>query len=367
MALPRVSVTAALTLGAGATAAAACVFARRCCATSSGAIASTYSSTTEHQTTGTFNLSTVALVSLYLDGTLCRRDGTVSARNIAALAALRRQGVTVVLATGRPGSSARSLPSLVGGEVDYIVVSNGGETYDAQGGGWNNVSSFTMASADVVSIVARLEERMPTLHAGVTLSKGINCHQFRSWSEFQKRVPPSARERYRSIDIANPPPESCLVDSVAQFAQQPSVQTTGAQALSILLFSEECLDSFELQRRVRSHIADLVAASDPPVQCELAGLPGMVTVMSVAAGDKSVALEALRRELGLGTHQTVAFGDGLNDCAMLKWAGCGWSMAHVEDPAVTAAADREAPDHEEDGVGQVLETVIAAKEAHRRP
>ena len=82
---------------------------------------------------------------------------------------------------------------------------------------------------------------------------------------------------------------------------------------------------------------------------------------------KSVALEALRRELGLGTHQTVAFGDGLNDCAMLKWAGCGWSMAHVEDPAVTAAADREAPDHEEDGVGQVLETVIAAKEAHRRP
>lgn len=120
MALPRVSVTAALTLGAGATAAAACVFARRCCATSSGAIASTYSSTTEHQTTGTFNLSTVALVSLDLDGTLCRRDGTVSARNIAALAALRRQGVTVVLATGRPGSSARSLPSLVGGEVDYI-------------------------------------------------------------------------------------------------------------------------------------------------------------------------------------------------------------------------------------------------------
>lgn len=59
-----------------------------------------------------------------------------------------------------PGSSAKSLPALVGGEVDYVIVSNGGETYDAQGGGWAEVSSFCMADEDVSSIVARLEERL---------------------------------------------------------------------------------------------------------------------------------------------------------------------------------------------------------------
>ncbi len=361
MTLPRgLSNTAALTLG-GAAAAAALAIVRRC---TSGAIARS-NGTGGQASVGKFKLASVALVALDLDGTLCRRDGTVSARNRQALATLRRQGVTIVLATGRPASSAKSLPALVGGEVDYVVVSNGGQTYSAQGGGWVNVSSLTMASADVVSIVARLEEKVPTLHAAITFTQGINCHAFHSWSEFtQKRVPPSARKRYTLVDTGNPPPDLCLVDSVARFDAHPSIRTRGAQPLSILLFSEECQDPFELQRIVLAHIEDLVAASDPPVRCELAGLPGMVSVMSEAAGDKSVALEALRCKLGLGVHQTVAFGDGLNDCAMLKWAGCGWSMARVEDPAVTSAADREAPDHEEDGVGQVLETVIAAKEAN---
>ena len=348
---------AAMALG-GAAAAAACVVMRRC---SQQAASDTASGGADGSSAAAFELSSVGLVALDLDGTLCSVDGTVSARNRAALKALRRQGVTVVMATGRPGSSAKSLPALVDGEVDYVVVSNGGETYNARDGGWTNVSSFSMASADVVSVVTRLAERMPTLHAGVTLSKGINCHSLRSWPEFINRVPPSARQRYRSMDTANPPPEMCLVESVSQFAEQPSVQSSGAQALSILLWSDECRDPFELQQSISGHIADLVTASDPPIRCELAGLPGMVAVMSEAAGDKSVALEFLRKELGLGRHQTIAFGDGLNDCAMLKWAGCGWSMANAEDPAVTAAADREAANHEEDGVGQVLETVLAAK------
>ena len=36
-------------------------------------------------------------------------------------------------------------------------------------------------------------------------------------------------------------------------------------------------------------------------------------------------------------------------------------MANAEDPAVTAAADREAGHHNEDGVAVVLEQVLAAK------
>ena len=73
--------------------------------------------------------------------------------------------------------------------MDYVIVSNGGETYCAQGGGWRNVSSFPMASVDVSSIVTRLEERMPaSFHLAVTMSQGMNCHSFRSFSEFIIRV-----------------------------------------------------------------------------------------------------------------------------------------------------------------------------------
>lgn len=36
-------------------------------------------------------------------------------------------------------------------------------------------------------------------------------------------------------------------------------------------------------------------------------------------------------------------------------------MLNAEDPAVTQAADKEAQHHDEDGVGIVLEQVLAAK------
>jgi hydroxymethylpyrimidine pyrophosphatase-like HAD family hydrolase len=31
--------------------------------------------------------------------------------------------------------------------------------------------------------------------------------------------------------------------------------------------------------------------------------------------------KALRLELGLGRHESIAFGDGLNDIGMLEWVG----------------------------------------------
>ncbi len=42
------------------------------------------------------------LVALDMDGTLLNSDGTISAENKAAINAAREQGVSIVLASGRP-------------------------------------------------------------------------------------------------------------------------------------------------------------------------------------------------------------------------------------------------------------------------
>lgn len=88
--MAAVAPRSAMALG-GAVAAAACLCGARRCATLSSAGGGSAG----------FELASVGLVALDLDGTLCHSDGTVSARNRAALAALRREGVTVVMATGR--------------------------------------------------------------------------------------------------------------------------------------------------------------------------------------------------------------------------------------------------------------------------
>ena len=60
-----------------------------------------------------FDPAAVGLVGLDLDGTLCRSDGTVSPRNKAVLAELRRAGVSIVMATGRPSEAAKRMPKMV--------------------------------------------------------------------------------------------------------------------------------------------------------------------------------------------------------------------------------------------------------------
>jgi hypothetical protein len=88
------------------------------------------------------------LCAFDVDGTLRQSNDIVSPRVKAALAAVRARGAAVGLATGRPSSHAGDLPLVctilselhtlslwrgweamvgqeVGGEIDYIVTSNG--------------------------------------------------------------------------------------------------------------------------------------------------------------------------------------------------------------------------------------------------
>ncbi len=58
--------------------------------------------------------------------------------------------------------------------------------------------------------------------------------------------------------------------------------------------------------------------------------------------DKVHALRVVAERCAVPREQVLAFGDGGNDVAMLRWAGCGIAMAHGWEIAL-AAADRVAP------------------------
>ena len=58
--------------------------------------------------------------------------------------------------------------------------------------------------------------------------------------------------------------------------------------------------------------------------------------------NKSSALAALAKRLGIAREQVLAFGDGNNDVAMLEWAGLGVAMDHAK-AAAKEAADLVAP------------------------
>lgn len=96
------------------------------------------------------------------------------------------------------------------------------------------------------------------------------------------------------------------------------------------------------------------------VRSELAGtfhvIPATVPMFGPNSGElstpgihKGMAVELLIGHLGIDRTDTIAFGDGLNDIEMVRFAGVGVAMGNAH-PDVLAAADRVTAHVDEDGI-----------------
>ena len=74
---------------------------------------------------------------------------------------------------------------------------------------------------------------------------------------------------------------------------------------------------------------------------------------------KGKAMLALAEHLGIRPEDTVAFGDGTNDCELLEMAGLGVAMANA-DPQVKAVADEITATNNEGGVGKTIFRLLKA-------
>ena len=82
--------------------------------------------------------------------------------------------------------------------------------------------------------------------------------------------------------------------------------------------------------------------------------------VNMPAATKGSGLMQLAEILGLDRNQVMAFGDGGNDVTMLQSAGMGIAMGNASS-AVKEAARYVGPTNVDDGVAQVLETLVVWK------
>ena len=262
------------------------------------------------------------LVATDLDGTLVRRDGTVSARTVAALAGCRAAGVDVVAVTGRPPRWLADLAEVVG--TATAICANGAIVYD-------------LASARVVR--ARV------------------------------LAPDAVRAAVEAVRAALPGTTVAL-ETLRGFRREPDYRPTfdaGAELtcapLHDLLADDPGVVKLLLRHAGSSPDAVLAAA-----RAALAGIAepthsgardGLVEVAALGVS-KASTLAEVAAERGVAPEQVAAFGDMPNDVAMLRWAGQSYAVADGHPDAV-AAASGVAPPCEEDGVAQVLERLVLSR------
>ena len=75
--------------------------------------------------------------------------------------------------------------------------------------------------------------------------------------------------------------------------------------------------------------------------------------------DKASALRDLCRRHGVAPEDVAAIGDGMNDLAMLAFAGIAVAPANAR-PAVLEYADLVVPTNDEDGVARALEVLVSS-------
>jgi hydroxymethylpyrimidine pyrophosphatase-like HAD family hydrolase len=76
--------------------------------------------------------------------------------------------------------------------------------------------------------------------------------------------------------------------------------------------------------------------------------------------DKGVGFLEIAQMRGVDPAYTVAVGDMPNDVALIRAAGTGYAVANAH-PAARAAADHVIPSNVDDGVGRLLEAILATR------
>ncbi|MEZ5408440.1 MAG: HAD family hydrolase [Acidimicrobiales bacterium] len=257
------------------------------------------------------------LVASDLDGTLLRTDKTISDRTVAAIAACEAEGITFVLATGRPPRWIGDISDRLG-HRGVALCANGAVIYDLD---QNQVLAHHTIDPDAaLEVVARIRRRWPDAVFAVETLDHLGLEP--AWP------------------VTFPVPDNTVVADAAELVAVAPVK---------------------LLARLEGHPVEAALAA---ATVEVSGLAEVtwsggshLLEMSAPGITKDFALAELALRLGIDAALAVAFGDMPNDIGMLRWAGVGLAVANAHE-LVLAAADGVVGSNDDDGVAVELERML---------
>lgn len=267
--------------------------------------------------------TTYKLLVLDLDGTLTNSQKELSERNKAVLIEVQKQGVKVILASGRPTYGIVPLAEELelakyGG---YILSFNGGAIIDCS----TQETLFSQVLPD--ELLPRLyEHACENEFAILSYNNDIVVTEhpddkYVAYESFLTKMEVRGVESFLE-SVSRPVPKCLIVGDADRLAllEQKMIAELGNQ-MNIY--------------RSESFFLELV-----PLNI-----------------DKAESLARLLAHVGMEREEMIAIGDGYNDLSMIQFAGMGVAMENAK-PEVKEAADYITTSNDEDGVADVVEKFI---------
>ncbi|WP_066895122.1 sugar-phosphatase [Clostridium nigeriense] len=263
------------------------------------------------------------LVAIDMDGTLLKEDKTVSERTKNAIQSARENGVTVVLATGRPIEGvSRYLEELnMYSEHDYVLSYNGAlvqKTLSKE-----VIGKIALSGSDLHYLKKLSDDLKVNIHA-FSETKGLITPKNSKYTEVEANINDIKIHEMNFDSI----PEDEVVIKIMMI-DEPEVLGPAMEKLP--------KEVFEKYTVVRS-------------------TPYFLEFLNKEA-NKGIGVEMLAKHLGIKQEEVITFGDAGNDLHMIEYAGLGIAMANAFEE-VKEAANYITDSNENDGVAKAIEKFI---------
>jgi HAD superfamily hydrolase (TIGR01484 family) len=251
-----------------------------------------------------------------LDGTVIRRDGTVSEATLYAARVLRRQGVPLLAATARTPAGVRALPTL-SPLLDFAVCCSGAVGYQPATA---TTAWYEPVPADVVADLMKFLARdLPA--AGLAVYDGVRWRM----TEAYRRMRPSGHKGPVSVVAAA---ELAAVDPCSMVVCHAGWSSTRL----IVALAEAGFDASRLA----------LSYADP-----------RFVEVTAAGVDKAAGVLRALRTFDVAPERAIAFGDMPIDISMFAVVGTSVAMADAPDEVLRAATTWTAS-AEDDGFATML-------------
>ena len=256
-------------------------------------------------------INNIKLIATDLDGTFFNSRSSISDYNKNIFQFLMKNGIEIILATGRSFSGMKSYKDILSND-NYSIIFNGAAIIDNDG---NFVYDKFIASNISKSIIDIYDEYDVHLH----VYKG-NSH-IASESDFylEKYI-----KKSKNNDV------SIGLENIKDFEFNKMVFIGDREELE------------RLQNDIRNNFNVHTCFSH-------------TNFLEVLASgiNKGSALEWICNQKGINRDEVIAFGDNYNDIEMIEYAGVGVAMENAEE-ALKKKADYICLTNDEDGVGKFL-------------
>ena len=283
------------------------------------------------------------LVAIDLDGTMLNQYGIVTEKTKKAIRNAIQKGTEIVIASGRPIDSIKTIAKEIGSEK-YFIAGNGALIYDIQKD--EIIYDKFLSKQKVLEIIKICEEN--SISYNVYTDKTILATALKyNVLYYQKENLKKEESKQTKISI---------IENMYEYVKERKEE----KFLKITICDENQTVFQSIIRKLRKiegiEVLDVSHMSRKTIKqgTEEIMVEYYYTEITMKNVDKWEALKYLIEKLGISKEEVMAIGDNVNDKKMIQEAGLGVIMKG-STPEVTEIADYITLSNKEDGVANVLE------------